>query len=99
MSTPTRRAWHTRVRPRGQMTIPAEVRRELGLEPGDQMAWVIEDGSVRLKREDDPVARAYGAFRHLVKGPPLSAEELRAAAEQAIADQTVECMNGGHTND
>ena len=35
---------------KGRVTIPAEVRRHLGLKPRDKIAFVIEDeGEVRLK--------------------------------------------------
>jgi antitoxin PrlF len=33
---------------RGQVTIPAEVRRLLGLKPQDKVAFTIEDGEVRI---------------------------------------------------
>ncbi|MBF6604239.1 MAG: AbrB/MazE/SpoVT family DNA-binding domain-containing protein [Chloroflexi bacterium] len=39
----------TRVRPKGQITIPEEVRRALRLEEGDLVEVVIEDGSIVLR--------------------------------------------------
>lgn len=38
-----------RVRPKGQITIPEEVRRALRLEEGDLVDVVIEDGSIVLR--------------------------------------------------
>jgi hypothetical protein len=52
----------------------------------------IEDGEVRLARADSVVARSAGAFKS--EEPPLTAEELREAAERAIAEEAVERMNG-----
>jgi antitoxin PrlF len=35
---------------KGQATIPSEVRKVLGLEPGDKIGFEISDGEVRLKK-------------------------------------------------
>lgn len=69
---------------KGQITIPAPVRRALGLEEGDQVALVVrEDQQVYITRPTGVVARTAGIFKGA--GPRLSAEELREAAEEAIA--------------
>ncbi len=39
----------TRIRPKGQITIPEEVRRALRLEEGDLVEVTIEDGSIVLR--------------------------------------------------
>ena len=70
---------------KGQITIPAEVRRTLGLAEGDRVAIVLEDNlQVFLMRTESAVARTAGMLKS--ERAPLSAEELRQAAEQAIAD-------------
>lgn len=47
---------------KGQVTIPKEVRRALGLEPGDSL-FQIEDGRVTLKRvKRASLVDLYGAF-------------------------------------
>ncbi len=66
------------------------IRRLLGVGPHDQIAFIIEDGQVRLERKRSVIERTYGVLKS--NRPPLSAEELRAAAEQAIADEVVEGM-------
>ncbi len=74
---------------KGQITIPAPIRRALGLTEGDRVALVIkEDQQVYLARPTGVVARTAG----LLKGaaPALTAEELRRASEDAIADQAAE---------
>jgi len=38
---------HT-VGPKGQVVIPKPMRAELGLEPGDQVSFSLEDGAVRV---------------------------------------------------
>ena len=82
----------SKISTKGQVTIPVEVRRLLGVGPHDQIGFVIEDGEVRLARVGSVVARSAGAFKS--EEPPLSAEELREAAERAIAEEAVERMNG-----
>ena len=48
---------------RGQVTIPAEVRRLLGLKPKDKAAFTIEDGEVRLAPASFDLASAYGSVK------------------------------------
>ena len=37
-----------RITSKGQITIPQQVRRDLGLEPGDEVEIVVEDGVARI---------------------------------------------------
>jgi AbrB family looped-hinge helix DNA binding protein len=69
---------------KGQITIPAEVRRKLGLRQGDRVEFRLDDGEVRLVRLASVAQRTAGIFRS--EAAPLSAEELRRAAEVAIAE-------------
>ncbi len=73
---------------KGQVTIPIEVRRLLGVNPHDTVAFVVDRDQVRLARTGSVVARTAGAFQ--AQGSPLTAEQLRAAAEEAIAEETAE---------
>jgi AbrB family looped-hinge helix DNA binding protein len=45
---------------KGQVTIPAEVRRQLGLKPGDRVAFIIDADEVRLVRQETRVEAAFG---------------------------------------
>ena len=73
---------------KGQVTVPAEIRRELELKEGDKVAFVLDEGQVRLVRTTSVVERTAGALKS--HEPPLTAEELREEAERAIADGAVE---------
>ena len=73
---------------KGQITIPAEVRNALGLKRGDRVAVVIEDNQARLMPAESVIARTAGAVK--TDQPPLSARELREAAEQAWAEEAME---------
>jgi antitoxin PrlF len=77
---------------KGQVTIPVELRRLLGVAPRDKVAFLVEDGQVRLSRRTSVVERTAGALRASV--PPVTAERLREEAEQAIADDVVERLGG-----
>ena len=55
----------TKVTKRGQVSVPSEVRRKLGIKPDTQLEWLIEGATVRvIPLPADPVA----AFRGSGKG-------------------------------
>jgi antitoxin PrlF len=74
---------------KGQVTVPAEVRKHLGIKEGDKLSFVIEDeGAVRVEapRYRD-VASLRGAAGKLEK--PLSWEEMiEIAREDHVSEIT-----------
>jgi antitoxin PrlF len=68
---------------KGQVTIPAEIRQALGLVEGDRLEVRLDSDTVCLRRAESVIARTAGIFAH--SGPARSVEELREAAETAIA--------------
>ena len=83
---------HSRVTAKGQVTIPVEVRRSLGIAQGDKVAFVIEKSGVRLKRTGSVVEATFGALKS--DQPALSAEEERRVVEEAIAQEAVHRLGG-----
>lgn len=73
---------------KGQVTIPVEVRQTLGLKTGDKLAFTIEDSQVRVRKTGSVVAATAGIFKH--QQPARTAEDLREAAEEAIAAEASE---------
>ena len=69
---------------KGQVTIPAEVRRHLGLKAGDKITFVIdgeEEGTVKLRAPQYPdLASLRGAAGSLSR--PLSWKEMRQIARE-----------------
>lgn len=48
---------------KGQVTIPVEVRRRLGLRRGDQVAFIDEDDRIVLKLIQNDVRAAFGLVK------------------------------------
>ena len=66
---------------KGQVTIPVEIRRELGIEPSDRVTFYVEDARVYLTAEAETLESAYGAVK-----PLQQPEDFRALRDQAIED-------------
>jgi len=45
---------------KGQVTIPAEVRRRLGLHPDDHIGFIIDEDEVRLVRKESHIEAVFG---------------------------------------
>lgn len=80
----------TTVTRKGQITLPAAIRKALGIERGDKVVLSLEDDEVRLKRTESVTARTAGSLHS--EQPALSTTEERHAAEEAIAHDTVQRM-------
>jgi AbrB family looped-hinge helix DNA binding protein len=77
---------------KGQITIPVEIRRKLGIKEGDKVALRIEDDQVCLTRVEGVVDRTAGSLKPRQPVPPP--ERQRQISEEAIATETVERMGG-----
>ncbi len=80
------REFTTTITQRGQVTIPAEVRRVLGVKHRDKVAFTIEDGEVRLEAASFSLESAYGSVK-----PPKKPEDLHKisrTAKDAKAEKT-----------
>jgi antitoxin PrlF len=76
---------------KGQITIPAEIRRALDIKEGDKVAFKMDAGEVKLSRTGSIVAATAGALKSDM--PALSPSEERDAAERAIAEDVVARMD------
>ena len=77
---------------KGQVTIPAEIRKALGIKEGDKVAFVLEDDQVKLTCKGSVVEQTAGALKSDI--PALNPREEREAAEQAIAEEALERSRG-----
>lgn len=66
---------------RGQVTLPAEIRRDLGLEPGDALTVEVEDGRIVLEPMALVPAERYTDDRieEFAEASRMTDEEVREA--------------------
>jgi AbrB family looped-hinge helix DNA binding protein len=83
----------TRVTRKGQITIPVEFRRELGINEGDRIAWVREGNRLVLKPAESVVRRTAGIGRRYRHGPAPTVQEMKEAAHRAIVEDVVAELN------
>lgn len=72
----------SRMTRKGQVTIPKKIRESLGLKPGSEIDFEMEDGACFLKKKvvNEPVARWVGFLRSSRTTDEMI-EELRGKAE------------------
>lgn len=61
----------------GRIVIPAEFRRELGLQTGDEVILRLIDGEVRIRTRREAIKEAQAIVRKHVKKSRSLAEELK----------------------
>lgn len=71
------------VSPKGQITIPVEIRRLLGVKPKDKVAFKVERGKVEIAPAPSPLEESYQAIPPLT--PPRSWKEVEAMVAEEIA--------------
>ncbi len=75
---------------RGQVTIPVEIQRLLGLKPRGKVSFVVEAGQVRLAAPRYTLESAFGAVEPLNR--PENFEELILLAKEEHAERVVQKM-------
>jgi antitoxin PrlF len=66
-----------RVTQKGQVTIPLPVRRALGIEPGSDVEFELDERGARLLVDSDRAAKEIGRMRGAGEGK-MSTEEILA---------------------
>lgn len=81
------------VRHKGQMTLPADIRDELGVKDGGRLLLERRGHEWVLVRADDLIDRTAGALAEYVRNiPPMTPNEIREAAAEAIAEENLETL-------
>ena len=75
----------TTVTRKGQVTIPAEIRRELDLKEGERISVERQGDAVLLRRAHSVAEQTAGVLAAYQRTPRSTAEEERAAFEEAVA--------------
>ncbi len=78
-----------KVTSKGQITIPAEIRRALSVEPGDRVSFSLEDGIVHIEKGTNYAERTAGMFKGRRAGPPPTISEMKEDAQAAWVDDVV----------
>lgn len=73
------------VSPKGQVTIPAEIRRQLGVRPRDHVVFRMVDGVVQIEPERATLESIYGAVPPLTT--PRTWREIEEIAREEHAAQ------------
>jgi AbrB family looped-hinge helix DNA binding protein len=80
-----------KVREKGQITLPKEVREQIGVKPGENLTVLVVDGEVRMRPVIGVVARTYGMFSHLAEANQnKSIDQILAEEESAIEQGMLE---------
>ena len=70
---------------KGQITIPAEVRKDLGIRPGTQVEFVKEkDGVFRFQAKKIPFEKLLGRF-HVPGARPMTPKAMDKAIMRVLA--------------
>lgn len=72
----------TTITTRGQVTVPVEVRRRLGLKPHDKVAFTIDDAEVRLRPVAFSLESVFGSVEPLSTTTDLKQIERDAWEEK-----------------
>ena len=77
----------TKMTDKGQVTIPIELRRELGFEGGDKFMVVRQGDGVMIRPAVSVAQRTAGILSKYRLPRPLSIEEEREAFERGLAEE------------
>lgn len=62
------------VGPQGRLVIPSEIRRQLGIAPGDVLIALVEEDRLVLEKRDAVLQRLRRRFAHIPSGVSLADE-------------------------
>ena len=79
--------YKTKIERNGRLLLPAAVRRQLGIQPGDEVLLQVEDGAVRITTTEAAVRQMQHDFRAKIPDGVSVVDELIAwRREQAARD-------------
>lgn len=75
-----------RIGPQGRVVIPAAVRRQMGLEPGETLMAKIEEGRLVLEKRENVLRRLRARFAGLPEGVSLADELIAERRTEAARE-------------
>lgn len=79
-----------RVGPQGRVVIPAELRRELGIEPGETLMAHVESGRLVLERRGEILNRLRSELRAATQPGTSAVDELLAERRREARREAAE---------
>jgi len=89
MSTPERKL--VRVQEKGQVTLPTEMRKKLGLKKGDMVAMIETEDGVLITPQQVLATRALDRIGSVLREQGLSLEELMESGREERAAILKDC--------
>ena len=81
-----------KVREKGQMTLPKEVRDQIGVSPGESLTVFVVDGEIRMRPTKGVAERLFGSMNKYLDpdAPNRTIEETIALEKEAAAQGWIE---------
>jgi antitoxin PrlF len=83
----TMQEYETTVTEKGQVTIPQEIRRLMGLQPRDKVRFEVEGEVVIIRRTSSRLLQGYGAV--VPRKKPEDFHSLREVFEKGVAEEVI----------
>jgi AbrB family looped-hinge helix DNA binding protein len=76
-----------KIREKGQMTLPKEVREQIGVSAGESLTVLVVDGEIRMRPTKGVVERLFGSMKKYIDpdAPNRTIEETIALEKEAAA--------------
>lgn len=82
----------SRINDNGRIVIPAEVRKHMGLNPGDTVVMTLEDGVLKVESQQSRLRQVQESLSKLISPSRRLSGELIEARKQEIRQQMEEWL-------
>lgn len=83
-------AVRVKVAENGRLSLPASVRRQLGIERGGELVLRVEDGEIRMRTLQDTIRQVQDRMRELARGKNISVDDFLAWKREQVAREQAE---------
>lgn len=79
--------FESRITQKGQVTIPAEIRQQLGLKPKDKVRFVADADGVKVQLAESKLAKHFGSVKPINRPEDWTA--VRREFEELVAEDAM----------